>query len=364
MDARSQRSPIDSIARWQYLAPMKLAHIDIDRPVALAPMEDVTDIAFRIICKRLGADLLYTEFTSSEALIRDAKKALRKIEIAEEERPVAIQLFGGLDTSMEGAAAVAERFQPDFIDINCGCWVKDVALRGAGSGLLRDLPRFESIVRSTIRGTTLPVTVKTRLGWDKNNINILDVARMVEDAGATALTVHCRTRDMGHDGTADWLWLEKIKNVISIPLFGNGDVRTPDDARRMFETGCDGVMIGRAAIANPWIFRETRHLLDTGETLAPPSVEERIRVCLDHLKLSVQYKGEKYGVLEFRKYYSGYLKGLPNIARLRAELMQLTERIPVVERIDRYRDEMAVHTDLQLPVLGGLVGSRYETTVS
>jgi tRNA-dihydrouridine synthase B len=343
---------------------MKLAHIDIDRPVALAPMEDVTDIAFRIICKRLGADLLYTEFTSSEALIRDAKKALRKIEIAEEERPVAIQLFGGLDTSMEGAAAVAERFQPDFIDINCGCWVKDVAMRGAGSGLLRDLPRFESIVRSTIRGTSLPVTVKTRLGWDKNSINILDIARMVEDAGAKALTVHCRTRDMGHDGTADWLWLEKIKNVISIPLFGNGDVRTPDDARRMFETGCDGVMIGRAAIANPWIFRETRQLLDTGETLAPPSVEERIRVCLDHLKLSVQYKGEKYGVLEFRKYYSGYLKGLPNIARLRAELMQLTELMPVVERIDRYRDEMAEHTDLQLPVLGGLVGSRYETAVS
>jgi len=340
---------------------MKLAHIDIDRPLALAPMEDVTDISFRIICKRLGADLLYTEFTSSEALIRDARKALRKIEIAEEERPVAIQLFGGLDTSMEGAAAVAERFRPDFVDINCGCWVKDVAMRGAGSGLLRDLPRFEAIVRSTIRGTSLPVTVKTRLGWDKDSVNILDVAKMVENAGARALTVHCRTRDMGHDGEANWEWLEKIKKTIAIPVIGNGDVRSPEDARRMLETGCDGVMIGRAAIANPWIFRETRHFLETGEPLAPPTAEERIQVCLDHLRLSVHYKDEKYGVLEFRKYYSGYLKGLPFIAKLRAELMQLTEMAPVIERIERYREDISNLTDLALPALGGLFGTRYET---
>lgn len=343
---------------------MKLAHIDIDRPLALAPMEDVTDIAFRLICKRLGADLLYTEFTSSEALIRDARKAMRKIEIAEEERPVAIQLFGGLETSMEGAARVAERFRPDFIDINCGCWVEDVALRGAGSGLLRDLPRMEAIVRSTVRGTTLPVTVKTRLGWDKNTINILDVAKMVEDAGAQALTVHCRTRDMAHDGIADWSWLEKIKRVLSIPLIGNGDVRTPQDARRMLETGCDGVMIGRAAIANPWIFRETRHFLLTGECLAPPDADERIRVCLEHLRLSVRYKEGKYGVLEFRKYYSGYLKGLPNIARLRAELMQLTHLEPIVERIERYREEIAGSQDAPLPALGGLMGTRYDNALS
>lgn len=340
---------------------MEIGKVQINQPLALAPMEDVTDIAFRIICRRLGADLLYTEFTSSEALIREAPKALRKITVSDEERPVAIQLFGGLDTSMEGAAAVAERMKPDFIDINCGCWVKDVALRGAGSGLLRDLPRFEAIVRSTVRGTVLPVTVKTRLGWDKNSINILDVARMVEDAGAKALTVHCRTRDMGHDGNADWGWLEKIKNILSIPLLGNGDVRSPDDAARMFQTGCDGVMIGRAAIANPWIFRESRHFLETGQRLEPPTAEERIRVCLDHLRLSVHYKGEKYGVLEFRKYYSGYLKGLPLVAKLRAELMQFVEMAPIIERIERYRHEIAGMELYDLPRLGGLIGTRYET---
>lgn len=348
---------------------MKIGQIDIEKPFALAPMEDVTDISFRIICKRLGADLLYTEFTSSEALIRDAVKALRKIQVAEEERPVAIQLFGGVETSMEGAAAVAERMNPDFIDINCGCWVKDVAMRGAGSGLLRDLPRFEAIVRSTVKGTKLPVTVKTRLGWDKSSINILEVARMVEDAGAKALTVHCRTRDMAHDGEADWSWLEKIKKVISIPLIGNGDIRLPEDAKRMLETGCDGVMIGRAAIANPWIFRESRYYLETGKFLPLPSPAERIRVCIDHLNLSVQYKGEKYGVLEFRKYYSGYLKGLPFIAKLRAELMTYPTVAPILDRLAAYEEEIRnmdlSEADLaKFPKLGGLIGTRHENSVS
>ncbi|HMW32296.1 MAG TPA: tRNA dihydrouridine synthase DusB [bacterium] len=346
---------------------MNIDNVNIhDFPVSLAPMEDVTDIAFRIVCKRLGADILYTEFTSSEALIRDARKALRKIQVADEERPVAIQLFGGLDTSMEGAARIAEKANPDFIDINCGCWVKDVAMRGAGAGLLKDLPRFEAIVRSTVRGTQLPVTVKTRLGWDKNTINILDVARMVEDAGAKALTVHCRTRDMGHDGSADWHWLEKIKKVISIPLFGNGDVKTPQDAKRMLETGCDGVMIGRAAIVNPWIFRESRHYIDTGEILPPPDAEERLRVCIEHLRLSVKYKEEKYGVLEFRKYYSGYLKGLPYIGKLRAELMQYTTLQPILDRLAQYGEEIkqwqaSEGRDAMLPQLGGLIGTRHET---
>ncbi len=344
------------------LAPMvKIGKIELDKPIALAPMEDVTDISFRIVCRRLGADILYTEFTSSEALIRDARKALQKIKVAEEERPVAIQLFGGLDTSMEGAAAVAEKENPDFIDINCGCWVKDVALRGAGSGLLRDLPRFEAIVKSTIRGTKLPVTVKTRLGWDKNSINILEVARMVENTGAAALTVHCRTRDMGHDGSADWHWLEKIKKVISIPLIGNGDVKSPEDAKKMLETGCDGVMIGRAAIVNPWIFRETNHYLKTGSLLAPPSPEERLRICIEHLKLSVQYKEEKYGVLEFRKYYSGYLKGLPNVAKLRAELMTFSKLNPILDRLAVFGEEIKnMDPNIELPKLGGLIGTRHE----
>jgi tRNA-dihydrouridine synthase B len=320
---------------------MRIGKIEIDRPLSLAPMEDVTDISFRIICKRLGADLLYTEFTSSEALIRNARKALQKIEVAEEERPVAIQIFGGLETSMEGAARVVESAGPDFIDINCGCWVKDVALRGAGAGLLKDLPKFEAIVKSTVGATPLPVTVKTRLGWDSKSINILDVAKMVEQAGARALTVHCRTREQGHEGFADWSWLEKIKKIVSIPIFGNGDLRSAEDVQRMFETGCDGAMIGRAAINNPWIFREAKHFLATGESCPPPSFAERIQVCTDHLKLSVQYKGERRGVLEFRKHYSGYLKGLPMIAKLRADLMVFTDLAPILEKIRAFENEIS-----------------------
>ena len=304
-------------------------------------MEDVTDLPFRLICKELGADLLYTEFASSEALIRDAAKTLKKIQVADAERPVAVQIFGGVEESMEGAAAVAEAAGPDFIDINCGCWVKKVALREAGAGLLRDLPKFEGIVRSVIRGTTLPVTVKTRLGWDQESIVIEDAARMLEQCGVQALALHCRTRDQAHRGEAQWHWLEKVKKAISIPLIGNGDVNTPEDAKRMLETGCDGVMIGRGAIANPWIFRETKHFLDTGEHMEPPSLEEKLDCCVRHLHLSVEHKGEPKGVVEFRKYYAGYLKGQPNVSKLRAEIMTMMELEPVLARLEKYREEIA-----------------------
>ena len=318
---------------------MRIGTIELDKPLALAPMEDVTDSSFRLICKRLGADLLYTEFVSSEGLIRDARKSMAKIRVTEEERPVAVQIFGGVETSMEGAAAVAERANPDFIDINCGCWVRDVALRGAGAGLLKDLPKFEAIVKSVIAGTSLPVTVKTRLGWDQDSINIEDAARMVEQAGAKALTLHCRTRSQGHDGVADWSWLERVKKVVSIPVIGNGDLVAPEDVKRMYETGCDGAMIGRGAITNPWIFRETKHFLATGEHLDPPTVTERVNTCIEHLKLAVERKGERRGVVEFRKHYAGYLKGLYNAAKFRADLMQFLELEPVLERLTRYRDE-------------------------
>jgi len=238
---------------------MNIGDIHIEQPIALAPMEDVTDAAFRLICKRLGADIVYTEFTSSEALIRDIPRALSKIQISDEERPIAIQIFGGVEESMEGATQKAESFNPDFIDINCGCWVKKHVGRGEGAALLKDLPHFEKIVRSTVNATKLPVTVKTRLGWDADSIVILDVAKMVEQAGAKALTVHCRTRSQAHRGQADWHWLERIKKVVSIPVIGNGDVTTSEDVKRMFETGCDGVMIGRGAITNPWIFQQAKH---------------------------------------------------------------------------------------------------------
>ena len=315
---------------------MKIGPIDIEKPIALAPMEDVTDISFRLICKRLGADLLYTEFTSSEALIRDAKSALRKIEFTPQERPIAIQIFGGKETSMESATKIVEQFKPDFIDVNCGCWVKNFTARGEGAALLKDLPRFEKIVKSIAATTHLPITVKTRLGWDAKSIVILDVARMIEQAGAKALTIHCRTREQGHSGNADWSWLEKIKHIISIPVIGNGDIETPEDAKRMFETGCDGVMIGRGAIANPWIFKEIKHFLKRGEPLPSPSLEGKISMCFEHLRLSVQCKGAWYGIVDFRKHYAGYLRGVPHVAKLRVDLMSLNSIDQIIERLQQF----------------------------
>lgn len=326
---------------------MKIGTIDINQSLALAPMEDVTELPFRLICKRLGADLVYTEFTASEALIREIPKALHKIEVRDEERPVCIQIFGGRPEAMEGAAQVVERFKPDFIDINCGCWVKNHVARNEGAGLLRDLPLFEKIVKATVKATKLPVTVKTRLGWDEESIVIEDVARMVEQAGAKALTLHCRTRSQAHNGFADWSWLERVKKVISIPLIGNGDVTTPEDAKAMLETGCDGVMIGRGAIANPWIFKQAKHYLKTGELLPEPSPQERIATCLEHLKLNVEYKGEKYGVQTFRKHYAGYLKGLPNISLVRGDLVKYTQLNEVEDRLKKFQ-ESEIHLNAKI----------------
>ncbi|MFO7975204.1 MAG: tRNA dihydrouridine synthase DusB [Candidatus Hydrogenedentota bacterium] len=320
---------------------MRIGILELNKPLALAPMEDVTDYSFRTICKELGADLLYTEFASSEALIREVDKTLEKIRVNEEERPIGVQIFGSTESSMEGAATVAEQAKPDFIDINCGCWVKKVALRGAGAGLLQDIRKFASVVRRVLAGTSLPVSVKTRLGWDAQNIVILDVARMLEDMGVQALTVHCRTRKQGHGGKADWSWLEKLKNTVSMPIIGNGDVTTPEDVKRMFETGCDGVMIGRGAVQNPWIFAQAKHYLATGKLPEPPSVPERIALCIKHLRRAVEVKGERKGTIEFRKHYSGYLKSLPHVAKLRAELMMFSELEPIIERLNRFQAEMS-----------------------
>jgi len=326
---------------------MKIGSIEIHQPLALAPMEDVSEMPFRLICKRLGADLLYTEFTSSEGLIREIPRALKKIELCEAERPIAIQLFGGVETSMEGAVRVAERFQPDFIDINCGCWVKNHVARGEGAALLKDLPHFESIVKSVVKSTKLPVTVKTRLGWDHNSIVILEVAKMIEQAGVQALTVHCRTRDQAHRGFADWSWLGKIKKIISIPLIGNGDITTPQDVKRMLETGCDGVMIGRGAIANPWIFEQSKHYIKTGELLQERTIQEKMELCIEHLKLSVAYNGPRDGVMMFRKFYAGYFKGIPNVAKLRSDLMQLTDLTQISDRLYQFLEESSCLSFIQ-----------------
>jgi tRNA-dihydrouridine synthase B len=321
---------------------MKIGNIEIDRPICLAPMEDVSDVPFRLLCKENGADIVYTEFTNCEALIRNVPSAFHKIELREEERPVAIQIYGSAEDSMERASAIATEGGADFVDINCGCWVKKVANRGDGAGLLRDICKFKQVVQSVIRGTHLPVTVKTRLGWDHDSIVILEVARMLEDLGVAALTLHCRTRKMGYTGSADWSWLARVKEVSNIQLIANGDINTPEDAAKCFSLGCDGVMIGRGAIHNPWIFGHVKHYLQTGELMEQPGLEEKVAMCLRHLADSAAYRGERRGVFSFRRHYAGYLNGVPNIAHLRRDLMQLETVDSVKERLFAFLEEQGM----------------------
>lgn len=318
---------------------MQIGKINIDRPIALAPMEDVTDQPFRLVCKRLGADIVYTEFVNSEGLVRESAKTMQKMEFREEERPFGIQLYGGEESSMEGAAVIAESYRPDLIDINAGCWVKDVAMRGAGAGLLRDLPKMGRIIKKVVQSVHLPVTVKTRLGWDSASIQIVDVAKMVEDAGAQALTIHCRTRAQGHGGEPDFSWIGRVKKAVRIPIIVNGGLDTTEKIHRVFEeTGCDGVMVARAAIDNPWIFKAAKHYAKDGEVVPPPGIDERVRVLFEHLTLSIEHKGERRALIEFRKYYAGYLRNLPNAARTRSELMHLDEFGTIEEHIRHYVD--------------------------
>ncbi len=326
---------------------MEIGSVKIEKPIILAPMEDVTDTAFRVICKRLDADIVYTEFTSSEAITRGIPRVLQKIKITDEERPIGIQLFGGVETSVGDAARLAESYGPDFIDINCGCWVKNHVAHGHGAALLKDLPRLEKIVQSTVKATRLPVTVKTRLGWDADTIVIEDVARLVEQAGAKAIAIHCRTRSQAHTGKADWHWLEKIKKTVTIPVIGNGDVVSPEDVEQMFAIGCDGVMIGRGAIANPWIFRQAKHYLQTGRHLPPPTLEEKINLCVEHLRLSVQNKGVRDGIVPFRKYYTAYLKGTPQVSQLRQDLMQLVDLDKIIKRLYQFLEQNTALMEVQ-----------------
>lgn len=240
---------------------------------------------------------------------------------------------------MGEAARLAESYGPDFIDINCGCWVKNHVAHGHGAALLKDLPRLEKIIQSTVKATRLPVTVKTRLGWDASTIVIEDVARIVEQAGAKAIAIHCRTRSQAHTGKADWHWLEKIKKAVTIPVIGNGDVVTPEDVEQMFAIGCDGVMIGRGAVANPWIFRQAKHYIQTGRHLPPSTLEEKINLCVEHLRLSVQNRGMRDGVVPFRKYYTAYLKGTPQVGQLRQDLMQLVDLDKIIKRLYQFLEQ-------------------------
>lgn len=316
---------------------MRIGHVEVERGVLLAPMEDVTDLPFRLICRRYGADIVYTEFISSDGLVRDARRSLEKLRLSEVERPVAIQIFGGDEGAMVGAAQRAEESGPDFLDINYGCWVKNVVVRNAGAALLKDPPQMEALTRAIVQNVGIPVTVKTRLGWSKDNIVILEVAQRIQDAGAAALTVHCRTRDMGHDGSADWSWIPRIKEVIDIPVILNGDVKTGADVKRAFaETGADAVMIGRAAIGNPFVFAEAKG------NRPPASPRERIEVCLEHLRLELEHKPLRRAIHEFRKHYGGYLKGLPNNSAARQDVVKMEEYDAIAERLLDFADELEV----------------------
>src|ERR1044071_6000486 len=295
-----------------------------DFPLLLAPMEDVSDPPFRAVCKDHGADLMYTEFISSEGLIRDAIKSRQKLDIFEEERPIGIQIFGGDEEAMALSAKIVDTTQPDLLDINFGCPVKKVVCKGAGAAVLKDIDLMVRLTKACIKTTTLPVTVKTRLGWDEDTKNIEEVAERLQDIGIAALAIHGRTRAQLYKGEADWHLIARVKNNprIKIPIFGNGDIDSPQKALEYKNRyGVDGIMIGRAAIGYPWIFREIKHYLQTREQLPFPAVEERVEVCRTHLHKSVQWKGEVLGILEMRRHYTNYLKGLPHIKEYRTRLV-------------------------------------------
>ena len=306
-----------------------------DFPLLLAPMEDVSDPPFRYVCKKQGADIMYTEFISSEGLIRDAWKSKKKLDIFDYERPIGIQIFGGDEEAMALSAKIVATAQPDLLDINFGCPVKKVVCKGAGAGVLKDVDLMIRLTKAVVKSTSLPVTVKTRLGWDEKSINIMEVAERLQDVGVQALTIHGRTRAQLYKGFADWEKIGEVKNNprIRIPIFGNGDMDTPEKVLEMKNKyGVDGIMIGRASIGYPWIFNEIKHFIKTGEHLAPPSLEERVKVCRSHLTKSIEWKGEHVGIVEMRRHYGNYFKGLPNFKDTRTKLVT-TDSIAEIHHI-------------------------------
>lgn len=317
---------------------VKIGNIELgDFPLLLAPMEDVSDPPFRAVCKKNGADLMYTEFISSEGLIRDAAKSVQKLDIFEYERPIGIQLFGSDINSMREAGRIADAAQPDLIDINYGCPVKQVACRGAGAALLQDIPKMVEMTSEIVKIATRPVTVKTRLGWDDNTKNVIEVAERLQDIGIQALSIHGRTRAQMYKGDADWTLIGEIKNNprIKIPIFGNGDVDSPEKAKLMKERyGVDGVMIGRASIGYPWIFNEVKHFIKTGEHLAPPTIADRVQVCKEHLDFSVRWKSRHAGIVEMRRHYSNYFKGMPHFKEYRNRLVTTYDYNEIISILD------------------------------
>nr|WP_293303760.1 tRNA dihydrouridine synthase DusB [Allomuricauda sp.] len=316
----------------------KIGNIELpDFPLLLAPMEDVSDPPFRALCKEQGADVVYTEFISSEGLIRDAAKSVIKLDIYEKERPVGIQIFGAELDSMLQAVDIVEKSNPDIIDINFGCPVKKVVCKNAGAGILRDIPLMVKLTEEIVKRTKLPVTVKTRLGWDANSIKIVEVAERLQDVGTQAISIHGRTRVQMYKGEADWKPIAEVKNNprMHIPVFGNGDVDTPEAAVKMRDKyGLDGAMIGRASIGYPWFFKEVKHYFKTGTHLPPPTMEERVEAARRHLQMSIDWKGEKLGVFETRRHYTNYFKGIPHFKEYRMKMVTSDESADVFAAFD------------------------------
>ncbi len=342
---------------------MKIGNIELGpRPIFLAPMEDVSDPPFRALCKRYGADMLYTEFISSGGLVHDAEGSVKKLDFDEAERPIAIQIFGGNIDQVREAAAIVDEVAPDIIDINFGCPVKKVVCKDGGAGILRNLPKMKAITEAVIASSSRPVTVKTRLGWDESSIRIAEVARMLEDVGIQALAVHARTRSQMYRGDARWQWFERIRREsrIRIPLIGNGDATTPERIKAMFdETTVDAVMVGRGAIGNPWIFQDAKIFMSTGEVPPPPSWNERVSVVAEHLRLKVAWLGERKGVLEMRRMYGGYFKGFRNASRLRTLMMEESDEAGVLEVLLNFREsEPDVFVPISTPVVTGVKRAR------
>ncbi len=325
---------------------IKIGNIELPEfPLLLAPMEDVSDPPFRRLCKMHGADMMYSEFISSEGLIRDAMKSMKKLDIFDYERPVGIQIFGGDEEAMALSAKIVAAVNPDIVDINFGCPVKKVVCKGAGAGVLKDIDLMIRLTKAVVNSTDLPVTVKTRLGWDTETINIMEVAERLQDVGVKALTIHARTRAQMYKGEADWNYISKVKNNprINIPIFGNGDVDSPQKALEYKNKyDCDGIMIGRGAIGYPWIFNEVKHYFKTGEILPEPSIEQRLEAVRQHAEWSMEWKGERLGLIEMRQHYSNYFRGIPHFKDFRRKFLEVftLEEMDVViaEAADFYKE--------------------------